>query len=158
MNWHAEKSNASVISLRIWYQQHFSVLSEFIERCSLASSLLVGKTFHLYAGFLIGFRDVITVLCVIAVLCTENRKHLHKSKVAWTSPGWGKQLDLRHSLKSTTFCGARARSSPKTYIRGCVRPPSDSRNIPMVLIWHQECQTEKWGIYLQPSLRAGDDV
>ena len=55
MNWHTEKSNASVISLRIWYQQHFSVLSKFIERCTLASSLLIGKTFHLYAAFLIGF-------------------------------------------------------------------------------------------------------
>lgn len=42
-------------SWSIWYQQHFSVLSKFIERCTLASSLLIGKTFHLYAAFLIGF-------------------------------------------------------------------------------------------------------
>lgn len=139
MNWHAEKSNASVISLRIWYQQHFSVLSEFIERCSLASSLLVGKTFHLYAGFLIGFWDVITGLCVIAVLCIENRENICM-RAKWPEQNQ-KWLDLQHSLKSITSpffqWEVRAKFSPNIYIHGCARPPSDFQITSVVLIRHQ---------------------
>lgn len=139
MNWHAEKSNASVISLRIWYQQHFSVLSEFIQRCSLASSLLVGKTFHLYAGFLIGFWDVTIGLHVIAVLYIENRQNICM-KVKWPEQTQ-ECLDLQCPLKIITFpysqWEVRAGSHPSIYIHGCSWPPSVFQNTSVAPIRYQ---------------------
>lgn len=139
MNWHAEKSNASVISLRIWYQQHFSVLSEFIQRCSLASSLLVGKTFHLYAGFLIGFWDVTIGLHVIAVLYIENRQNICM-RVKWPEQT-RKCLDLQYLLEIIIFpysqWEVRARFHPSIYIHSCSRPPRVFQNISVALIRYQ---------------------
>lgn len=99
MNWHTEKSNASVIGLRIWYQQHFSVLSKFIERHTLASSLPIGETFHLYTAFLIGFG--VTVAwgggghqALTVGLWAEAKEDERKYKWVFTLPLIKKRLNI----------------------------------------------------------------
>lgn len=57
-------------------------MSKFIERCTLASSLLIGKTFHLYAAFLIGFG------VIIGLGGSGHRKETDRSLVR--GGGWGR--------------------------------------------------------------------
>lgn len=152
MNWHAEKSNASVISLRIWYQQHFSVLSEFIERCSLASSLLVGKTFHLYAGFLIGFRDVITGLRVIAVPCIENRENICM-RVKWPeqTQNWRNYwiCNIKKYYLAPLTMRSQGQIQPQhLHTRLCKASTQFPKHICDPHLRWRKHQAEKWGIYL----------
>lgn len=162
MNWHAEKSNASVISLRIWYQQHFSVLSEFIERCSLASSLLVGKTFHLYAGFLIGFWDVITGFCVIAVLCIENRENIcMRAKWPEQTQNWRNGLTCNIRWEVLPFPTSSEKLKPNSVPTFTYMVVQGLQVISKTYLWSWSDikETADWETRdVQPLLQAGDDI